>query len=158
MGFIFSTNHDPSFPFQFGGQEPGTAQEVETWAREKYGASWYFMEKVFKVFQIFCQVRSIFMEERSNHHLHVVEISRWRSTVPAPTPSLPFSRPPNLASSSTPSSGTSPSFSSTGRASQWQGGGGEVQYLHFRNSNQLLRFGPNDSVVPTVEAEIQKLL
>ena len=36
--------------------------------------------------------------------------------------------------------------------------GGEVQYLHFRNSNQLLRFGPNDSVVPTVEAEIQKLL
>ena len=37
-------------------------------------------------------------------------------------------------------------------------GGREVQYLYFRNSNQLLRFGPNDSVVPTVEAEIQKLL
>ena len=64
----------------------------------------------------------IFMDKRSNHHLHVVEISRWRSMVPAPTPSLPFSRPPNPASSSTPSSGTSPSFSSAERASQWQGG------------------------------------
>ena len=35
----------PVFP-QFGGQEPGSAQEVETWAREKYGASWNFMDKV----------------------------------------------------------------------------------------------------------------
>ena len=52
----------------------------------------------------------VFMDKRSNHHLHVIEISRWRSTVPAPTPSLPFSRRPNLASSSTPSSGTSPSL------------------------------------------------
>ena len=125
---------------QFGGQEPGTAQEVETWAREKYGASWYFMEKVFKVFQIFIQVWGIFMDKRSNHHLHVVEISRWRSTVPAPTPSLPFSRRPNLASSSTPSSGTSPSSSSTGRASQWQGGrerGSIFTFQKFKPASQV---------------------
>ena len=51
-GLIF-TNLWLLLSCQFGGQEPGTAQEVETWAREKYGASWYFMEKVFKVFQIF---------------------------------------------------------------------------------------------------------
>ena len=44
MSTIHNLNCDLSN--QFGGQEPGTAQEVETWAREKYGASWHFMDKV----------------------------------------------------------------------------------------------------------------
>ena len=46
MGIILSTTLYPGISFQFGGQEPGTAKEVETWAREKYGASWHFMDKV----------------------------------------------------------------------------------------------------------------
>merc|ERR1712107_554956 len=77
---------------QFGGQEPGTAQEVETWAREKYGASWYFMEKV----------------EVNGSGTH---------------PLFAFLKTAQPGFLINPSSGTSPSSSSTGRASQWQGSG-----------------------------------
>ena len=44
---------------QFGGQEPGSAQEVETWAREKYGASWNFMDKVRLFIALLCFDRKL---------------------------------------------------------------------------------------------------
>ena len=56
--------------------------------------------------------------------------------VQAPIPCLPTSRQPNLASWSTPSSGTSPSSSSTGRGKQWQG----------LNSHQNVRWGFSSQV------------
>jgi len=94
---------------QFGGQEPGTAQEVETWAREKYGASWHFMDKVDVNGS---GAHPLFAYLKTAQPGFLINAIKWNFT----------------------------------------------KFLINREGKPVARFGPNDSVVPTVEAEVEKLL